>query len=289
VRVATADPDGVGVSRAESYRALHAVYHPPAFPHQHCGAQAAQAAHEGSPEVPMDSDEGGVSAASKRSAAAVDGDEAPVAKKAKAACPEEDVDMETDEDSDDWKATLFYWRGDLLFDSGSKALTWKGAWVGSSHGLPTDQEFASSPNSFTLTAQRIEGPVVLSASAAELRPADGVGGKFTGSYLLDQGGGLEQFSDRSHQFQIGRCSDGSVLVAARGTTEFGAFVSAGRLEAGGRTGVQLTLARRYVDDSDPRKKWTTPGRVATELLADRQGASAGGGPWHAAAMRLKLR
>ena len=128
----------------------------------------------------------------------------------------------------------------------------------------------------------------LSATAAELEPAAGLKSKFTGSYQLDQGDGLETFSDKTHMFKISAAPDGSVLVAARGTTEFGAFVSAGRLESGGSTGVQLTLARRYVDDADPRKKWTTADRVTTELLSDRQGAFADGGPWRAAAMKLKL-
>jgi hypothetical protein len=295
VRVATGDPDGVGVSRAESYRALHAVYHPPSFPHLHFGGGAAgaggSAARAGSSlEVDMDSAEG--STATKRPAAAADGEEAPAAKKAKPA--QEDVEMEMEaeeeeeEDSDDWKATMYYWRGELSFDGGKKMLTWKGAWVGSTRGLPSDQEFAASPNAFTLTSAKIKGGVSLSATAAELEPAAGLKSKFTGSYQLDQGDGLETFSDKTHMFKISAAPDGSVLVAARGTTEFGAFVSAGRLESGGSTGVQLTLARRYVDDADPRKKWTTADRVTTELLSDRQGAFADGGPWRAAAMKLKL-
>jgi hypothetical protein len=294
VRVATGDPDGVGVSRAESYRALHAVYHPPSFPHLHFGGGAAgaggSAARAGSSlEVDMDSAEG--STATKRPAAAADGEEAPAAKKAKPA--QEDVEMEmeaeeAEEDSDDWKATMYYWRGELSFDGGKKMLTWKGAWVGSTRGLPSDQEFAASPNAFTLTSAKIKGGVSLSATAAELEPAAGLKSKFTGSYQLDQGDGLETFSDKTHMFKISTAPDGSVLVAARGTTEFGAFVSAGRLESGGSTGVQLTLARRYVDDADPRKKWTTADRVTTELLSDRQGAFADGGPWRAAAMKLKL-
>jgi hypothetical protein len=291
VRVATGDPDGVGVSRAESYRALHAVYHPPSFPHLHFGGGAAgaggSAARAGSSlEVDMDSAEG--STATKRPAAAADGEEAPAAKKAKPAQEDVEMEMEAEEDSDDWKATMYYWRGELSFDGGKKMLTWKGAWVGSTRGLPSDQEFAASPNAFTLTSAKIKGGVSLSATAAELEPAAGLKSKFTGSYQLDQGDGLETFTDKTHMFKISAAPDGSVLVAARGTTEFGAFVSAGRLESGGSTGVQLTLARRYVDDADPRKKWTTADRVTTELLSDRQGAFADGGPWRAAAMKLKL-
>ena len=136
---------------------------------------------------------------------------------------------EAEEDSDDWKATMYYWRGELSFDGGKKMLTWKGAWVGSTRGLPSDQEFAASPNAFTLTSAKIKGGVSLSATAAELEPAAGLKSKFTGSYQLDQGDGLETFSDKTHMFKISAAPDGSVLVAARGTTEFGAFVSAGRL------------------------------------------------------------
>lgn len=293
VRVATSSGgiDGVGATNTESYRALHAIFHPPSFPHvvlggrasaQGSSSSAAAAAAASSNEVAMDTADA-PSKALKRGAAAVE--EAPAAnKKAKPAEPAE-VEMEEEDvgEEDDWKATMYYWRGTLSF--AAETLTWKGAWVGSRAGLPPDSEFASSPNEFTLTAPaKVKGGVTLAATAAELKPA-AIKGKFVGKYLLDQGDGLENFQDKAHMFKISSCEDGSVMVCARGTTEFGAFVSAGKLESASGGAMELTLARRYVDDADPRKKWTTADKVADQLLA---APGAAGAPWTSAAMKMSL-
>ena len=47
--------------------------------------------------------------------------------------------------------------------------------------------------------------------------------------------------------------------------------------------VQLTLARRYLDDSDPRRKWAAS-KVAEKLLEDERGRDQ---PWRARMMRLR--
>ena len=31
----------------------------------------------------------------------------------------------------DWRETLFFWRGSLLYDASSKEVVWRGTWVGS--------------------------------------------------------------------------------------------------------------------------------------------------------------
>ena len=287
VRVATlGGVDGVETTRSESYRALHAIFHPPSHPHFVLQPPAASsaAASSNENEVAMDRADAAPSKAVKRGAAAA-AEAAPAAKKPKPAEPEEvDMEEEDDESEEDWKATVYYWRGTLSF--AANKLTWKGAWAGSRAGLPSDSEFAASPNEFTLTAAaKVKGGVTLSANAAELKPAAGIKGKFVGKYMLDQGDGLESFQDKTHMFKISAREDGSVMVAARGTTEFGAFVSAGKLDSLSGEGVQLTLARRYVDDADARKKWTTADVVTDKLLAS---PGAAGEPWTSGAMALSL-
>lgn len=54
---------------------------------------------------------------------------------------------------DDWKETLFYWRG-VLNQTDPYRMTWKGAWVGSASGLPTESDFRASTNTFSLTGRR---------------------------------------------------------------------------------------------------------------------------------------
>ena len=171
---------------------------------------------------------------------------------------------------------------------------------------PADDAFASSPNTFKLTVSaRIllgsvlraalrrwcqkyscgqakwpaKAPRALSAAASEL-PAAGVQAAFKGSYLLDQGdgAGLCPYRDIQHRFHLAPAPDGqTVLVAARGSTEFGYFISAGALASVDGGGIQLTLARRYLEDDDPRAKWSSPARVVEELLRKEP---TGGPPWH---------
>jgi hypothetical protein len=104
-------------------------------------------------------EEGGARAAKRRSltqAAALSGNDdargvQPAAAVASAAA--QDDESEEDDDEEDWKATVFYWRGKLEVDAAKRRLCWGGAWVGgSSKRLPSSEEFASSPNTFALTA-----------------------------------------------------------------------------------------------------------------------------------------
>ena len=70
-------------------------------------------------------------------------------------------------------------------------------------------------------------------------------GTFTGTYKLDQGDGLADFSDHSHDWcAVSKQDEMFAVVGARGSTEFGEFVSLGRLDL--EPEPVLTLARRYI-------------------------------------------
>ena len=89
-----------------------------------------------------------------------------------------------------------------------------------------------------------------------------------GNYKLDNGGGHESYKDKRHTLVIGRkvvfgsgldlggwLAEGPnfMLAAARGTTEFGPFVSLGFV-AVSSVGIEptLTLCRRYTEEDDAR-------------------------------------
>ena len=155
----------------------------------------------------------------------------------------------------DWRQSAFYWRGAV---SGT---TWEGTWVASEVGLPSDADFAASTNTFKLECStnlsRVHNP-----------PAGGQagGGKFTGSYKLDNGDGPADYSDLEHEiFAYNGPPDHHpavhswAVVGACGDTEFGRFVSLGVLDGkapgecrGNDTYTRLTLVRRYIADDDPR-------------------------------------
>ena len=173
----------------------------------------------------------------------------------------------------DWKETLFCWKGLLKRKGNPAILTWKGTWVGNEEAstLPSKDDFQASVNTFELESSPVElGPEVEKEDLdlGMLRASSLVGKELSwkGQYKLDNGCGLEDYSDESHicRFteikvkgrgkggEIGE-EGGEVIVAkASGDTEFGKFVSYGVLEDVGEGKVQLTLCRRYVSDDDPR-------------------------------------
>ena len=158
-------------------------------------------------------------------------------RKAKASAPAAKVRK-----PNDWRAPLFYWRGTTGENGG-----WVGTWVASEEGLPSDAEFKAAPTTFSLVADKA------------LTNYGHTGSFVSGSYKLDQGDGLGNYSDLLHIFHVratdnDKGSDG-VVVGACGNTEFGRFISLGVLELRGSQ-TQLTLARRYIADNDPRAKLT---------------------------------
>lgn len=126
-------------------------------------------------------------------------------------------------------------------------------------------------------------------AVAVLRALHGASGDWKGHYLMDNDGSgrASKYKDVQHSFRLETTafSDGGspasaadvapsggvacqCVCAARGETEFGSFVSLGAIRVrGGNAGssgaaaagasyLELTLARRYVDDEDPRASWT---------------------------------
>ena len=153
----------------------------------------------------------------------------------------------------DWRGPLFYWRGTVA------GTTWEGRWVASDAGLPSEEEFATSENTFKLECSAdlaTLGSLRVRESMKEEEPPQFV----SGSYKLDNGEGLADYSDLEHKLWA---VDGPpshhpsthewAAVGACGDTEFGRFVSLGRLDkpSEGRY-TRLTLARRYIDEKDPR-------------------------------------
>mmetsp|Transcript_50075 Transcript_50075/g.165820 ORF Transcript_50075/g.165820 Transcript_50075/m.165820 type:complete len:219 (+) Transcript_50075:120-776(+) len=165
----------------------------------------------------------------------------------------------------DWRTPIFYWRGAI---SGAE---WTGTWVASAAGLPRDAEFKESANTFSL---RCSQPIMslVDEEDREVKTAH-----FTGSYKLDNGEGLADYEDVEHSIAV--CFGPEwASVAARGTTEFGDFVSLGKLHDGASQGgyQTLTLARRYIADGDPRTAMN-----ATSVLArvEAEDSFAGEHPW----------
>ena len=163
---------------------------------------------------------------------------------------------------EDWRTPVFYWRGRV---DGSK---WSGTWVASTNGLPSDAEFEESANTFELTSSKSLATLHNWQLNSPDNPGGGGGASFTGKYKLDNGDGLADYSDVEHQIWAynGPPAEHPSLeswgaVGACGDTEFGRFVSLGRLDsavAGSHPQVytRLTLARRYIAEDDPRKSMT---------------------------------
>ena len=109
--------------------------------------------------------------------------------------------------------------------------------------------------------------------------------QFGGTYKLDNGDGLEDTSDDTHRWEVRAWPStppGEVdrathaAVAAVGTTPFGRFVSLGVID-----GSTMTLARRYIEDDDPRAAWSSPTAVLDAVLG-------GEGPLTLDEIRAKL-
>ena len=215
---------------------------------------------------------------------------------------------------EDWRQTLFHWRGELRYAPPAPpavpvgTLTWSGSWVGraASFDPPSSDEFAASPNTFELTssvqAERTEGIGHGPPATECLRASDGVlpawpymlcglCGGFTGEYLLDDGDGLKPTQDELHQFRVACLSpdEGTpmgTVVAAVGSTPFGRFVSLGTLSRRGAKGATateralvLTLVRRYVSRDDVRSRWLSPLAVPLPKLLTSRALIAE--PWRA--------
>ena len=180
----------------------------------------------------------------------------------------------------DWRAPLFFWRGKV------DGTTWEGTWVASTEGLPSEAEFASSPNAFKLTCSVDLGALFTPTNSLLNKDSEHFA-SFTGSYKLDNGDGLADYEDKEHVIWGHGCPpdhhplsegvDHWAVVGATGNTEFGRFVSLGRLDhppdhSGGAYDpfTRLTLARRYIADNDKRTKMSArdvAGRICIRSLS----------------------
>lgn len=177
-----------------------------------------------------------------------------------------------------WRETLFVWDGILSIIEKQKGddekeeksnaidVKWKGTWVGcdsaDSRKVETPKrgafnEFVSSETCFEVTG-----------SAPEKKDEDANNGNGTVAYCVAMIGGPgydlgEGDEKKKHTddvndvyFSILRWTgnlrnQAENIVFALGENEFGRFISVGWLRVGNR----VTLARRYVDESDERSKW----------------------------------
>ena len=145
------------------------------------------------------------------------------------------------EPEEDWRSTLFFWRGEL------RGGAWEGAWVGSrAPAAPSAAQFAASASAF---AAALTPPAPAAAAEA------GLSCSVASRYHLDQGDGrgLQEFADDAHHLVVAAGG----LAAAAGANCFGAFVAVGHVTAGGGaegSGGVLTLARRYVREGDARAR-----------------------------------
>jgi len=153
----------------------------------------------------------------------------------------------------DWRETLFVWKG-ILTIADNNNIEWKGSWVSTNdvmNSFPTDDDFLSSQNNF-----------ILYSSTITKHNNDSIDINFDrGHYLLDNGNGLETFSDINHNLYCIKHTDDRWYCYAKGDTEFGPFISKGIMTTSinndddcddnndndiNSTSYSLTLARRYV-------------------------------------------
>ncbi|KAL3929229.1 MAG: hypothetical protein SGBAC_012305 [Bacillariaceae sp.] len=193
-------------------------------------------------------------------------------------------------DGGSWRDTLYVWDGimlevgwDLVKKDGEKEakkteipLNWKGAWIPRENCA--DAKKAEAPKRVggaidveSLNHFEVNGsakPVEVQKTDDEKKaddenPSTAIPheASFTDGTGWEMGDGADKktHKDEVHELLLsnvkwmGNMRDQrDNLVFAKGTNEFGPFISAGWM----RPGCRLTLARRYLDESDARVKWT---------------------------------
>ena len=176
-----------------------------------------------------------------------------------------------------WRDTLFIWNGSL------KDGKWDGGWLGvdsadaQKAATPTAQEFADSPNKFTVAFELPGGGMF--SPTTQIQPGTQVSATAGDGYLLDQGDGHARYKDGEHRLHFFTKTDADFLVAARGRNEFAPFVSLGKYQKDG----QLVLARRYLDEKDARVEWTLDDLVAAVTPLENCSE-----PWRCEALHSKI-
>lgn len=140
--------------------------------------------------------------------------------------------------------------------------------MGSEDAAPTAEQYRDSINTFKLTSS------TSSISSLSLEAFSTTEVSFAGEYQLDQGdgSGAGTYRDISHHVAFSKLySSGFEAVGACGETEFGRFVSHGRLTCSEdaeekEPKLTLTLARRYVVDKDARAALTSASAALAQSL-----------------------
>lgn len=164
-----------------------------------------------------------------------------------------------------WRDTLFVWCGTLeqtTTGEERQRVEWRGTWIGCEDcgdacTAPTPAAFGASDMTFCVAGWREEGP---SSSDADDEKAAVFKANLTDGpgWDLDNGAGTTKYKDHEHTVYLqgspwGSVDDQSTLIVAKGTNEFGPFLSAGyRLPDDNK----IMLARRYLDEGDQRMQWT---------------------------------
>lgn len=175
--------------------------------------------------------------------------------------------------TDSWRDTLFVWSGDVEITKTAssssssvdddESFTWSGKWVGVDSGeqdAPAEEDMLDSVNAFVVVGKlkRDEGTGFVQFVSTE--------------YLLDNGDGLETHEDPTYEAVWTEIEDGTKIVAASGSNEFGSFVSVGRWKKN-----KLILARRYVEKGDCRT-FMSPEDVIEDIAMSRKDLDAAM-PW----------
>ena len=198
----------------------------------------------------------------------------------------------------DWREPLYFLHGEVTTEFAARrgeeveeVTVWRGTWLASENGLPSIDEFNDSGDSFSLTTAEFLGTGV----PLEEHCPIGRSGGFKGLYTMADG---RTFQDYDHKMVIMDHTASCSLVAERGTSALGEYVSLGRLthpREGKNTRATLTLARRYLENNDPRASaalWTWMAKLGSQVTRDcrEQGdfAPHAPAPWRLPAMEATV-
>lgn len=177
---------------------------------------------------------------------------------------------EDGEDEVDWRLQIYYWVGQFDLDraASSSRFCWKGCWLGSFVGRPSEEDFATSSNAFEYVTDSVSISDNIKVATAEgdlYVPSETV---FHGYYMMvnDSAGNLEKFLDKGivmhfmrqeSNFLYGGDSNSNsdttnsniLTVVGRGDSEFGVFFLHGTWDSSTKT---LEMCRQYLLDTDIR-------------------------------------
>lgn len=169
------------------------------------------------------------------------------------------------EDTKKWQDTLYIWDGIVTVDDKDNPkdnvpLFWEGTWVAVEEAPDATQAQAPKRNAF---AEYVDSDMTFNVTGSAA-PLDDAAKLFVSKMTegdgwdMESGGDKKKYQDKEHEVCLkslrwsGNMFDQTEnLIVAKGTNEFGSFVSAGWMRPGNR----WTLARRYLtDENDPRAK-----------------------------------